>query len=54
MERVKVAEAECGNIASVSRDAWMLDELKDEVGAVIPEMSWPRFLLRILSVREAS
>lgn len=36
MERVKVAEAECGSIASVSRDAWMLDELKDEVGAVIP------------------
>lgn len=36
MERVKTAEAECGRFSLVEGNEWMLDELKDEVGAVIP------------------
>lgn len=34
MDRVKTAEAESGG-AALDVDAWMLDELKDEVGAII-------------------
>ena len=36
MERVKTAEAECGKFSLFEGNEWMLDELKDEVGAVIP------------------
>lgn len=35
MERVRTAEAESGRFV-LDADAWMLEELKDEVGAIIP------------------